>query len=62
MKGAHIGFPMLEKIYAVNLRKTLKAEKDEESKEVVLGYRECTILAFLLYLIGGTIFTNKSMQ
>ncbi|GAU26320.1 hypothetical protein TSUD_56180 [Trifolium subterraneum] len=62
MKGAHIGFPMLEKIYAANLRKALKAEKDEESEEVVLGYRECTIRAFLLYLIGGTIFTNKSMQ
>ncbi|GAU17210.1 hypothetical protein TSUD_178400 [Trifolium subterraneum] len=62
MKGAHIRFPMLEKIYTANLRKALKAEKDEESEEVVLGYRECTIRAFLLYLIGGTIFTNKSMQ
>ncbi|GAU28943.1 hypothetical protein TSUD_59560 [Trifolium subterraneum] len=61
-EGAHIGFPMMEKIYAANLRKALKAEKDEESEEVVLGYRECTIRAFLLYLIGGTILTNKSMQ
>ncbi|GAU27956.1 hypothetical protein TSUD_146740 [Trifolium subterraneum] len=62
MKGAHIGFPMLETIYAANLRKALKTEEDEESEEVVQNYRDCTIRAFLLYLIGGTIFTNKSMQ
>ncbi|GAU25182.1 hypothetical protein TSUD_150810 [Trifolium subterraneum] len=37
-RGAHIGFPMLEKIYAANLRRTLKAEKDEESEEVVLAW------------------------
>ncbi|GAU20634.1 hypothetical protein TSUD_230480 [Trifolium subterraneum] len=60
MKGAHIGFSMLEKIYAANLRKALKAEEEEE--EVAQNYRDCTIRAFLLYLIGGTIFTNKSMQ
>ncbi|GAU25326.1 hypothetical protein TSUD_375890 [Trifolium subterraneum] len=62
MKGAHIGFPMLEKIYAANLRRVLKAEAEEEEEEVVQNYRDCTIRAFLLYLIGGTIFTNKSMQ
>ncbi|GAU51672.1 hypothetical protein TSUD_371920 [Trifolium subterraneum] len=62
MKGAYIGFPMLEKIYATNLRKALKAQEDEESEEVVQNYRDCTIRAFLLYLIGGTIFANKSMQ
>jgi hypothetical protein len=62
MKGAHIGFPMLEKIYAANLRRALKAEEEEEEEEVVQNYRDCTIRAFLLYLIGGTIFTNKSMQ
>ncbi|GAU36603.1 hypothetical protein TSUD_387550 [Trifolium subterraneum] len=62
MKGAHIGFPMLEKIYAANLRRTLKAEEEEEEEEVVQNYRDCTIRAFLLYLIGGTIFTTKSMQ
>ncbi|GAU31987.1 hypothetical protein TSUD_359320 [Trifolium subterraneum] len=62
MKGAHIGFPMLEKIYAANLRRALKAEAEEEEEEVVQNYRDCTIRAFLLYLIGGTIFTNKSMQ
>ncbi|GAU10741.1 hypothetical protein TSUD_425560, partial [Trifolium subterraneum] len=62
MKGAHIGFPMLEKIYAANLRRALKAEEEEEEEEVVQNYRDFTIRAFLLYLIGGTIFTNKSMQ
>ncbi|GAU50435.1 hypothetical protein TSUD_134900 [Trifolium subterraneum] len=62
MKGAHIGFPMLEKIYAANLRRALKAEEEEEEEKVVQNYRDCTIRAFLLYLIGGTIFTNKSMQ
>ncbi|GAU10645.1 hypothetical protein TSUD_419800, partial [Trifolium subterraneum] len=62
MKGAHIGFPMLEKIYAANLRKALKAGEEEEEEEVVQNYRYCIIRAFLLYLIGGTIFTNKTMQ
>ncbi|GAU10640.1 hypothetical protein TSUD_419770 [Trifolium subterraneum] len=62
MKGAHIGFPILEKIYAANLRRALKSEAEEEEEEVVQNYRDCTIRAFLLYLIGGTIFTNKSMQ
>ncbi|GAU28979.1 hypothetical protein TSUD_391770 [Trifolium subterraneum] len=39
MKGAHIGFPMLKKIYAANLRRALKAERDRESEEVVLDLR-----------------------
>ncbi|GAU10655.1 hypothetical protein TSUD_419850, partial [Trifolium subterraneum] len=57
MKGAHIGFPMLEKIYAANLRKALKAEEEEEEEEeeVVQNYRDCIVRAFLLYLIGGSI-------
>ncbi|XP_045801581.1 protein MAIN-LIKE 1-like isoform X5 [Trifolium pratense] len=62
MKGAHIGFPKLEKIYHANLSQALEAENNQESDDEVGFYRECTIRAFLLYLIGATIFTNKSSQ
>jgi hypothetical protein len=60
--GAHIGFPKLQEIYHANLNLALKAENDKEAEHVVVWYREATIRAFLLYLLGATIFTNKSGQ
>ncbi|GAU22781.1 hypothetical protein TSUD_142200 [Trifolium subterraneum] len=62
MKGAHIGFPKLEEIYVDNLKLALQAEHNIESDDELRYYRECTVRAFLLYLIGATIFTNKSSQ
>ncbi|GAU10078.1 hypothetical protein TSUD_423770, partial [Trifolium subterraneum] len=40
----------------------LQAESDELHADVIEQYRECTIRAFLLFLVGATIFTNKSAQ
>ncbi|XP_045795352.1 protein MAIN-LIKE 1-like [Trifolium pratense] len=62
MKGAHIGYPKLLDIYGDNLKLALAAENNREEPHVVQYYRECTVRAFLLYLICSTIFTNKSGQ
>ncbi|CAJ2668136.1 unnamed protein product [Trifolium pratense] len=62
MKGAHIGFKTLKDLYIDNLRDALKAERLKKPAEDVEFLRECTIRCYLLYLIGATIFTNKSMQ
>ncbi|CAJ2665945.1 unnamed protein product [Trifolium pratense] len=62
MKGAHIGFFMLDKIYTENMKAVVRAEKKKMSDDKVQHLRECTIRSFLLYLLGATFFTNKSMQ
>ncbi|CAJ2646660.1 protein MAIN-LIKE 1-like isoform X2 [Trifolium pratense] len=62
MKGAHIGFKALKDLYLDNLKDALKAERLKKPAEDVEFLRECTIRCYLLYLIGATIFTNKSMQ
>ncbi|GAU10727.1 hypothetical protein TSUD_424340, partial [Trifolium subterraneum] len=41
----------------------LAAENNEDEEEETVEFlRDCTVRAFLLYLIGGTLFTNKSAQ
>jgi hypothetical protein len=62
MKGAHIGFQKLLQLYLDNLNLAQKAENDKEAEDDVRFYRECTVRCFLLYLIGSTLFTNKSTQ
>ncbi|XP_045794514.1 protein MAIN-LIKE 1-like [Trifolium pratense] len=62
MKGAHIGFFMLDKIYTENMKAVVRAEKKKMPNDKVQHLRECTIRSFLLYLLGATLFTNKSMQ
>ncbi|GAU51789.1 hypothetical protein TSUD_415750, partial [Trifolium subterraneum] len=63
MKGAHVSFAKLLEIYHDNLNLALEAENNEdEEAETVEFLRDCTVRAFLLYLIGGILFTNKSVQ
>jgi hypothetical protein len=62
MKGAHISFPKLQQLFNENLNLALEAETNGEHPNTVQWYRDCTIRAFLLYLVGRTIFTNKSAQ
>jgi hypothetical protein len=63
MKGAHISFAKMLEIYHDNLNLALEADNNEdEEPETVEFLRECTIRAFWLYLISGTLFTNKSAQ
>ncbi|MCI88297.1 hypothetical protein A2U01_0109583, partial [Trifolium medium] len=52
MKGAHIGFKMLEEIYILNMKAVVRAENKKQSDDEVQHLRECTIRAFLLYLLG----------
>ncbi|GAU38187.1 hypothetical protein TSUD_264130 [Trifolium subterraneum] len=63
MKGAHVSFAKLLEIYHDNLNLALAAEDNEDEEEETVEFlRDCTVRAFLLYLIGGTLFTNKSAQ
>jgi hypothetical protein len=63
MKGAHVSFAKLLEIYHDNLNLALAAEDNEDEEEETVEFlRDCTVRAFLLYLIGGTLFTNKSVQ
>jgi hypothetical protein len=62
MKGAHIGFPKLAQLYFDNLNFALKAEHEKDPEDDIQFYRDCTIRCFLLYLLGATLFTNKSTQ
>ncbi|GAU37261.1 hypothetical protein TSUD_319150 [Trifolium subterraneum] len=63
MKGAHVSFAKLLEIYPDNLNSALEAENNEDEEEETVEFlRDCTVRAFLLYLIGGTLFTNKSVQ
>ncbi|GAU21307.1 hypothetical protein TSUD_372010 [Trifolium subterraneum] len=63
MKGVHVSFAKLLEIYHNNLNLALEAENNQdEEAETVEFLRDCTVKAFLLYLIGGTLFTNKSDQ
>ncbi|GAU25327.1 hypothetical protein TSUD_375900 [Trifolium subterraneum] len=59
MKGAHIGFSMLEKIYAANIRRALKAEKYKESEEVVLAWLTHGTGVLLGWHICITIWKNQ---
>ncbi|GAU29856.1 hypothetical protein TSUD_379460 [Trifolium subterraneum] len=63
MKGAHVSFAKLLDIYHGNLNSALEAENnDDEEPETVEFLRDCTVRAFLLYLISGTLCTNESAQ
>jgi hypothetical protein len=61
--GAHIGFPKLLQLYLDNLNLAEKADLDEEATEEEKEfYKDCTLRCFFLYLLGSTLFTNKSSQ
>ncbi|KAK2455628.1 protein MAINTENANCE OF MERISTEMS [Trifolium repens] len=61
--GAHIGFPKLLQLYLDNLNLAEKADLDEEATEEDKEfYKDCTLRCFFLYLLGSTLFTNKSSQ
>jgi hypothetical protein len=50
-------------LYLDNLNLAEKADLDEEATEEERQfYKDCTLRCFFLYLLGSTLFTNKSSQ
>lgn len=56
-RGAHAKFSLLEKIYGEKLELTENLDGDELQ---VTYHRECTLRCFLLFLVGTSIFMDKS--
>jgi hypothetical protein len=62
MKGAHLSFQKLLQLYLDNKNFAEKALHEKEKEEDIKFYQDCAIRCFLLYLLGSTLFTNKSTQ
>lgn len=57
-RGAHTRFSYLEKLYEFLLDAEVEAESDDE---MILHHRQCALRLYLMYLVGTTIFMEKSV-
>lgn len=55
--GAHARFKFLEELYKDHLHMALDAEGDDMLVEY---YRQCALRCYLLFLIGKSMFVDKS--